>query len=226
MKFARVCGHDLWVPDHVAEWDAVAGDSDWERPRIESVIDHMSTRRHGTLWDIGAEHGWMSALFAKSIGCRMMLVEPTHEFWPNIRLCFEHNELPPPIAMVEGFAGNVDDGAPIWMLGWPPAADGDESPARPYGSLGQHTRLDSIARIVGYPDGITIDVEGAELIVLWGAGRILSGARPVVWVSIHPEMLAAHGSTPDDVHRWMRDMKYQGEHLATDHEAHYVFRPT
>lgn len=236
MMYAKVCGHKLWVPDNVAEWDAVAEDSPWEKERMDSILDEMG--RDDVLYDIGAEHGWMSAIFAHETGCRMVLVEPTVDFWPNIRGCWEYNALQLPVATTVAFCADGvragEHGPNVIMNGWPREANGSECAARDYYHL-QHPQffqpptvtIDALRTWTGAsPTGITIDVEGAELLVLRGAAKTLLEARPLVWVSIHPDLMARdYGHTPDRIVDFMRTAGYEGTLLRVDHEEHHLFRP-
>lgn len=245
MLYSRVCGHDLWVDDFNAEWDAIHGDSDWEKERIDSIISFMGKLgTAGVLWDIGTEHGWMIGLIVKATACRTVLVEPTPEFWPNIKNVFQFNGLGLPIACVQGFVGREHDlgqhplASAFYFHGWPPSAVGPEAYERSYlhpkyprgGTITPPTfTLDEILRVTGRePDGVTIDVEGAEYdVLLGGAEGLLEDVRPRLWVSIHPDLMERDfGTTPDDVFDLMLDLGYKARHLRTDHEEHWEFTPS
>ncbi len=74
-------------------------------------------------------------------------------------------------------------------------------------------------------EAINIDVEGAELLVLQSAERLLKETRPLVWISIHPEfMKARYGHDDVAVHEFMAELGYRGTFLGTDHEDHWFFR--
>lgn len=227
---------DLIVPDHVAAWDAP---SDYERARFASMEANL--RNGMILYDIGAEHGWVSALYARFVGAgNMVLVEPTPEMWPNIRRTWEANGLGAPRGSWVGFAADADAytraslGALTGGGRWPDVADGPEQPAHPYRYLDVPAdtavtpaiKLDTLYRWVARPSALTIDAEGAELLVLRGAAWVLSQARPLVWVSIHPELMATrHGHSRAGVLAYMTASGYAGQHLATDWEEHWLFWP-
>lgn len=221
--------YDLVVTDHVADWDAPSA---WERPRFESM---EATLKPGmVLFDIGAEHGWISAVYAGFVGGgNMVLVEPTPAFWPNIRLTWEHNQLPQPRGCFVGLVGQYGDPVDLVEGVWPAEADGPEAPAGGYRYLHEPnhvamcrvTTVDRIAAQVA-PDALTIDVEGAELEVLLGAGQVLRERRPLVWVSVHPELMDRdYGRTPAQLATFMTSVGYVGAHLGTDHEEHWLFTP-
>jgi FkbM family methyltransferase len=231
MKRATVCGFDIVVPDSIAEWDAVAGDSNWERARLTSML---TTLQPGdVVYDIGAEHGWMSVILGLRVGGNnMVLVEPSQEFWPNIHLGWEHNELAMPLACAQAFAGDQETGS-LYVMAWPPEAHGPECGAMAYRHPNNHAdtiktvSIDQIDMATGRaPKGITIDVEGAELGVLRGAGKVLMMDRPHVWVSVHDDLMRRDfNTTPAQLITYMRDLDYRMIDLGYDHEHHMYFRP-
>lgn len=233
MREAKVCGHTLVVPDNVAEWDAVAGDSPWERERINSVL---STLNHGdVLYDIGAEHGWMSVIYGRHVGGEnMVLCEPSPDFWPNIRMGWEMNGLERPLICVEGFVGDlhrVTGQGGLFIREWPPSADGSECDAMAYRSLRHHSELiptvtiDALSTYVS-PKGITIDVEGAEVYVLRGAQATLIQDKPIVWCSVHPDLMEKdHDTNEGEFHNFVQSVGYEGRMLARDHEEHWLLTP-
>lgn len=231
----------LDLPPHRAareEWV----DPGWERERLDSMfyeLGRIAVDREPIVYDIGTEEGDLSALYA-SWGCQVVLVEPNPKVWPNVRWCFEHNGLSP-LAWWNGFAGEQTiiptDHIGEAYVGW----SDQEWPAAAYGDLiGDHgflnlserpdvpvTTLDHLSDLTGHPpDAITMDVEGAELLVLRGAAGILDHVRPLVWVSIHPEFSERmYGLRRDDLLDFMRDHDYRHEMIAWDHEEHFLFRP-
>lgn len=234
MKRSIVCGFDIVVPDSIAEWDAVAGDSNWERARLTSML---TTLQPGdVVYDIGAEHGWMSVILGLRVGGEnMVLVEPSQEFWPNIRLGWEKNKLAKPLACAQAFAGPtiLDDGADVYVMTWPPDAKGKECGAMAYRHPNHHAEsiktvsIDTLSIVTGRPPkGITIDVEGAELGVLHGALNTLAHDRPNVWVSVHDDLMRKDfGTTPAELITYMRDLEYRMIDLGYDHEHHMYFVP-
>jgi hypothetical protein len=84
--------------------------------------------------------------------------------------------------------------------------------------------LDVFCSTVGIsPNALTIDVEGAELQVLEGADRILSGKHIPVWVSIHPDQVGKFGDTVDGIQEFMEARGYSGTLLEIAHEEHWLF---
>jgi len=73
----------------------------------------------------------------------------------------------------------------------------------------------------GVPMMIKIDVEGAELIVLRGAAKLLSKHRPAILLSVHPQFLASFQQTVGDIAAFLSDHGYRWTNLTTDHEEHW-----
>lgn len=232
MKLTRIYSgdvDDLWLPDHLHRWDVHAV---WERERYDSMSEHLDPA--DTLWVIGAEHGYMAALWARLVG-NTVLVEPSPEFWPNIRMTWEHNHLRTPAATVQALVGEGASGpaAELWSGTWPPCANSDvECPAQAYRYLHNPkdatviptVTLDLLAAQIGVPDAVSIDIEGAEILALRGAQHLL--AEDVQWwVSIHPDLIERDYQpyTADDVLTLMASHGYGAELLAVDHEHHYRF---
>ena len=235
MKQALVNGRwNIWLPDNIADWDGITGDytarRGWEFQRFESFRRNL--RWGDCFYDIGTEHGWISGIIAREfVGAQhMVLMEPSPEFWVNIRKIWTWNNFEDPAGCWQGFLDETDGVA--GNDGWPSCADATkpEIPGMAYRSLLNQTAIPSIsvdnyARSTGLmPDALNIDVEGAELLVLRGAARSLeSGRLSNVWVSVHPDLMLNFGHTPEMLHEFMVERGWVGEHLDTDHEQHHHF---
>lgn len=215
----------LVVPDHVAVWDAI---DHHEVERIDHMLDRLQLGM--VLYDIGAEHGWMSALLARYGvgGFNVVLVEPTPHFWANIKRCWDYNGLERPEAMICARVGAESRNCQLMATWWPGTAFDDESPATAYAAprLDEPvTTIDEIATFCRPPDAITIDVEGAELEVLRGARKTLELHMPLVWVSVHHDLLEERRQRASEIHHLMHQLGYQGHLIAVDHEEHWFFTP-
>ena len=216
---------DFWVPDNVANWDAITS---WERERLASMEEHLSPGM--VLYDIGAEHGWLSAIYGTFVGHEnMVLVEPSPFFWPNIRMIWEMNEFKLPLATFCAYASASVRGNPNGEV-WPTQSDGPECDAAAYLSLAHENRHDipwmPIDSAFLRKDALTIDVEGAELWTLRGAAVTLGSWRPLVWVSVHPDLMERdYQQDAAELHAMMERFDYVGELLAVDHEEHWFYRP-
>jgi FkbM family methyltransferase len=233
---AHTWRYELILPRPLADWDVY---DYWERARTESIASTL--QRGDVLYDVGAEHGWLSLVYAQTVGPgRMVLVEPSTALWPNIRATWLRNFGVPPLAVAHCLLDADGDGdlPPAYLAtdgdgGWPDAVSGPLAGRTVYTYLHDNPQgvptvsLDTLTRLVGRPPaGVTIDVEGAELCVLQGATQTLLEHRPHVWVSIHPDLMARdYGANDTDLHTYMADLGYASDHLGTDHEQHWHFVP-
>lgn len=236
---AHLYKYVLAMPEFLAEWDVW---DYWEKERLLSMQDNL--KMGDVLFDIGAESGWMAAIFAKYMvgGENMVLFEPTPDFWPNIKNLWDANNLKMPKATFMGLVGNgkyeksLEQGeeAVKDTIGvWPEGIDLTEmTQAKPYYYLHNEAQLnnskvisiDTFCGLTGiYPDAVTIDVEGAEFEVLNGMLHVLKKVKKV-WVSIHEDLMKRdHNTSPEDIFKLMEYRGFKKKHLATDHEAHYFF---
>lgn len=226
--------HDTWyhyefiLPRPLADWDVF---DYWEKERFASMKKHL--KQGEVLFDIGTEQGWCNLIYAEFVGPEnMVLIEPTYEFWANIRKTWEKNYNVPPLACYWGLFDNqtrddYDKGFDIWGK----VTDEKIIDRNKYQYIHEstsditHIELDKYVDETGIvPDALTMDVEGAELHILQGARETLKKYKPKVWISIHPDLGERdYGVTKDDVLRFMELLGYKGEHLATDHEEHWYF---
>ena len=224
----RTFEYTLTLPRPLADWDVW---DYWEKERIHSMAAHLT--HDDVLVDVGAEHGWMSLVFASMVGpSNLVLVEPTDRFWPNIRQTWERNfgGVLPRAAWRGLFAADTTatnlDSTP-----WPAESVGPLIDKLAYTYIHEHpecprVRVDAwVARTGIVPTALTIDVEGAEWEVLLGGHEVLDRYHPKLWVSVHPDlMLRDYGSDAEGFMEYLvKGFGYEATHLATDHEQHFVF---
>lgn len=218
----------LLLPDHRAirpEWTA------WEVTRLDSMSKNIGP--DDVIYDVGSEEGDLSGLMQMWIGegsGGIYLFEPNEKVWSNIKAIWDANCFPQPLGFWPGFVG--EEGKAEKVVGisrWPSWADGPLVAAHgfcQYGEVDLPTiTLDNYLAICKRPPTIiTIDVEGAELMVLQGARDVLKTHKPLVYCSIHPDvMIETYHYVPNNLHQYMGDLGYRSKFLGEDHESHYVY---
>lgn len=217
-----ICDEKLFLPDfRVAFHEARP---DWERGRLESVRDRLKPGMR--VYDIGAEHGDMTALY-RLWGTDVVPIEPSPPYWPCIRATYEANGFDPPSAWFNGFAADMTR----WRPGdfgtdtWPWCSEGEVVADYGFRHLAQdgdtpRITVDDLADLTGPLDALMIDVEGAEHAVLTGARHILAAGDVLIWVSVHePTMLDWYGRTLENLHALMDGVGYAGMLLPSHGEA-------
>lgn len=228
--------YELWLNEPLASWDVF---SIWEIERVLSMRKHL--KKGNILFDIGTEQGWCDLVYAQIVGPEnMVLVEPTPEFWPNIKALWGKNFNMSPRACYPGFFSDKTSEKAVSRISatsFPhPESDGDLIDRNSYKNLFDEShlavveqiKLDDFVKITGVvPDALTIDVEAAELFVLKGAKKTLKENNLQIFVSEHPDMaLRDYEIKPGEVTTFMKSLGYERELLAVDHETHVrYFKP-
>lgn len=233
----------LNLPDSSAdEWEGNMKwhNNSWEMPRLlelEKLIKGFKDRRPVVMY-IGAYKGDMPALLS-SWGADLILMESTPAFWTLIKEVWDANpELKKPTGFWSGLVGRE----PKWNHDALPRLD--EWPTRKAeyieGKVGfTHLAesindtdnfpiitIDKFVELTGIvPDIITMDVEGSELEILYGAVDTIINHNATYMLSVHPEfMFHNHGTYERELHDLMRNNKYVGTWLDYDHEHHWLYR--
>lgn len=220
------------LPEPLASWDVF---SYWEKERIASMEQHL--KKGDVLFDIGTEQGWCNLAYAGIVGAEnMVLIEPTAIFWGNIKETWYKNFDVHPRATLHALLSNKStDPFPTGFYGvngvFPDAAANDLVDRNAYTYIHENLEqvpeieLDAFVRLTKIvPDALTMDVEGAELLILQGAEETLRKHKPKLFISIHPDLGERdYGVKPEQVHDFLSQFGYVGEHLATDHEEHWYF---
>jgi FkbM family methyltransferase len=84
-----------------------------------------------------------------------------------------------------------------------------------------YTLDDLVAHGAPGPMLIKVDVEGAELLVLRGARRILARADVALLLSVHPKEIGRYKTTIEDVRSYLAALGYSIDPFAWDHEQHW-----
>jgi FkbM family methyltransferase len=221
--------YELMLNEPLASWDV------WDYWEVERIMSMRKELKQGEIFfDIGTEQGWCNLVYAQIVGAEnMVLIEPTKEFWGNIKALWQKNTDVPPLACYSGLFSNKTTSKDVLLLHqFPKEADDPLIDRNKYQYLHEEHEgiteitLDDYVNLTGIvPDVLNIDVEGAELRVLEGARLTLEQYKPKIYVSIHDDLgRRDYDTTPDDTIRFLEKLGYTGKHLATNHEAHWYFK--
>jgi FkbM family methyltransferase len=216
----------LWMPEHR---ENRPGWNWWEWMALAALWDVV--RPGDVLWDVGAEYGDLSALYA-TWGAEVVLIEAMPKAWPWIRQIWQANVARPPRGTACCLVGDAEDDRPLNLCaGWPPISYEEEieEPGFMAWEDGNSPRrnLDTLLDAFSAPAIVVMDIEGSELRALFGAHRLLLEVRPIWKISVHPEMMRGkYGDTPDDLLVLMTDhYNYESHYIHYDHEQHWLFKP-
>lgn len=180
------------------------GETEYTSAMLQSLL------KNDVLFDVGANVG-MVALHAANI-CRTIAFEPD----PLIRRRLEANAaLNPDRALeIEGVAISDSDGVvDLYTDG-----DAGNSPSLVH-QRGERGRVSVSARSIDSiidegrlpcPTVIKFDIEGAEILALRGAARLLASSnRPrALFIEVHNTFLPGFGSSPDEVLELLKGYGY------------------
>lgn len=220
--------YEFWLNQPLASWDVW---DYWERERIESMRSNL--KKGDILFDIGTESGWCNLVYASMVGPEnMVLIEPTPEFWGNIKALWEKNYNVPPLACYNGLISNKTTNESVLPRNtFPPEADGDIIDRNSYRYIAQdgetipQITIDDFVKLTGIvPTALTMDTEGAELLILKGAENTLKSHDIKIWVSEHDDLAKRdYNIDPDDIKNYLATLGYTGKILGTDHERHVFY---
>lgn len=167
----------------------------------------------GLLLDVGAARGLISAAFCVAGGeNRAVAYEPSPVQAHDAARMAEMNGVAARMSVREAAVGAraatvrgaVDA---IGLIDLAPAAGAQQFDV-------EMTTLDAEVERVGVPTVVKIDVEGHELEVLRGAGRLLRDHRPLLLLEIHMDLLERRGTRPGEIVALLRGHGYRFETCA------------
>lgn len=223
--------YEFILPKPLSEWDVY---DYWEKPRFESMRDNI--KNGDVLFDIGTEQGWTNLIYADFCGPEnIVLIEPTKEFWGNIKFTWEKNyNVEPKATLCALLSDKTTPGyTPSASKVWCEEAEVDWIIDRnKYQYIHENSEMipevtldDYVEKTGIIPDVLTMDVEGAEYLIINGSEKTLKKYKPKVWISIHPDLgLRDYGITKEMMLDKMESFGYDGEYLSTDHEEHWFFK--
>jgi FkbM family methyltransferase len=213
----------------------------WERhePETVSAFVRWVERHPGALiLDIGSSIGIFSAvaLFADA-GAEVVAFDSDLSSLAALRRLCQHAPGPKP-RLVLGFVAqnptevrSLDDSAAATEAALEQAGTRGDVGTTRYVCLtdGDNAaiasrRLDDLIRtedLAGRDVLVKCDVEGAELLVLRGAEKLLRCSAPVLLLSVHPLALPDYGHSRESVEEYLKSLGYEIRILAVDHEEHW-----
>ena len=212
------------LPEHRAkrpEWYTEKG---WEKKRLESIHKNLSSK--DVMFYVGAEEGDMAGL-CSMWGAEMVLFEPNHRVWSNIKAVWDMNKLKTPYCWV-GFVSNKDTHGKL-IHGFPECANSPVISDHGFLEVEDNLslpeiKIDTLAEKFKPPTAISIDVEGSECLVIDGAVNTLKTWHPKIWLSLHPEfMFRKHGVYQYELRKTIRDLGYKETFLEYEHEMHLFY---
>lgn len=188
----------------------------WYKRRLEAwQIEHLKgyVSASSTVIDVGANIGFVTLQVAEWVGNsgRVIAIEPEAI---NCRRLRSHLARNPGVAdrvlVIDGAAAefdgevqlNVNDLHPGDHRIGEPAGQGVSTPC---------TKLDTLYALYGRGPVtlIKIDVQGAELRVLQGAGKVLTEFKPAVFLEVEDEMLRNQGASADALFDYLQERGYR-----------------
>jgi FkbM family methyltransferase len=167
----------------------------------------------GALLDIGAQTGFMSAIFARSrrTPAKILSVEPDPQCLPVLRRTVELNSGADihwqiaPLALSDA-PGRIR--LPVSNRFYESALPEDEG--RGEIEVEAKTLVDLVAGLSWQPDIIKIDTESFEHEIICPALGLFERLRPALQLEVHWEMLAARGRAAADFLAPLADIGYRG----------------
>lgn len=241
--------YTMILPKHRAdrpEWYSADG---WEKARMEKMHEEINSEKmlgkNPLIYYVGVEMGEMTAL-CQMWGAKVVMFEPNPLAWPSIKAIWDANELEMPLALFAGFASNELKGAKNKEFvekylhfgedGWPVCVHTEIEEAHGFKELDKEAdnfpqyTIDHAVGATGYiPTMISLDVEGAEGMVLKGAEGTLRAYHPKIFLSGHPEFLhdnfegKAGFEYLRDLRDWLKEIGYKEEILDYEHELHLFY---
>lgn len=203
--------HGRWVWIHPRARFSITTQTFYKRePHVRSWIkEQLSAGK--VFFDVGAHHGWVSMWSLPLVGEKGYVVsfEPSPANLSILQWHKARNHFPQ-WTIIPNAVSDKDCDAVEFLL-----IDTGDSPMNSLTSgapgmplmKGRTTTktsvetitLDTVCTNTGLtPDLVKIDVEGAELLVLRGAAKLVSERRPTIILAVHPYWLPS-GQTPKDI---------------------------
>ena len=200
----RIEGQFFWVHPRLLTTET----RDYEPHIFHWIVKHLPSG--GILFDVGAHYGGLSLRVCRHVGPagRVVAFEPSPVLLEMLRYHKRRNRLRQMTVVGSAVTETDSELVPLHLLNGGLSTRNSLTIGRPelpfLESAEKTVALVSTVRLDTYcekhdvaPGVIKIDVEGAEGMVLRGAGAILRRYRPVLVVSMHPYWLPPSESTKE-----------------------------
>jgi FkbM family methyltransferase len=157
----------------------------YEEPVMQAIADTL--RPGDVFWDVGAHIGFFSAFAARIVGRHghVHAFEPVPANRARLQAAIDLNAFTNVTAHPFGLAGESGEGslqAGNWSTSW--TLVGDDADANAIIRVDFRT-LDELAGMLGPPDLIKVDAEGAEAEILRGGSTLLGTRQPTLILELH-----------------------------------------
>lgn len=194
----------------------------------ERVFTHLllnSLRPDDILFDVGACVGLVS-VHAAARCAQVVAFEPDPHYLSRLRRNLSLNNVNN--VRVEGVALSNEVGTAVLFTD---GVEGRSPSLRQVGERGEVqvetvTLDDYLERTNIWPSAIKMDIEGAEILALRGARRLLGSERAprMIFLELHPNFITAFGSSTEEVKGLLRDHGYAARDVAErEDQLHVVY---
>jgi FkbM family methyltransferase len=178
-----------------------------ERTVVEMRNFLHLTKNRRCLYDVGALHGVFSFAFASATGGQSFAFEPSP---PAANVLQNVQALNPDLKVDHfPFAIGRESGELVMRMDWQHLIAVPEGATRDGCRRMQMQSVDQFASSHTAPDCMKVDVEGYEHEVLLGAINTLKTHRPILFLEIHPFLLAANGTSVSAVADLLKQLEYE-----------------
>lgn len=82
----------------------------------------------------------------------------------------------------------------------------------------RYVTIDNYADRQSPPDLVKIDVDGSELSVIKGMSKLISKHSPIIYIEVHPQLMADHGEQPGELFDIFEESEYSIQ-VCRDHRT-------
>ena len=218
LRVIRYRGTDVVYSRGTSLIERILDAGSYEDDLVAAIVETLSRSSSPHFVDVGANIGLVTvAVLAAVPGVDVVAFEPGAHAASLLRRTIDRNGLD--VSLVQAAASDVDGEASFASHDARHASgDGliDTGRAGAAGTVTVQTvRLDTWWAAAGEPrvDVLKLDVEGAELLTLRGAGDLLARRRPTMFFELHPVNVSVYPYTARDVIQHLNDAGYRTETL-------------